>query len=65
MLDVWQGCQQYYYRCISRKAQFTVSLAAPSKVSKLIIDPCPDNFFGPESIVCFLRLLHIFMLTSD
>ena len=34
MLDVWQGCQQYYYRCISRKAQFTTSLASPSKVSQ-------------------------------
>ena len=34
VLDVWQGCQQYYYRCISRKAQFTASLASPSKVSQ-------------------------------
>ena len=33
LLDAWQGCQQYYYRCISRKAQLTSALASPSKVN--------------------------------
>ena len=33
MLAVWQGCQEYYYKCISRKAQFTVAMSAPSKVT--------------------------------
>lgn len=32
VLNVWQGCQQYYYKCITRKAQLAVALVSPSKV---------------------------------
>ena len=35
--DTWKGCQQYYYRCISRKAKLASALMSPSKVSIICI----------------------------
>ncbi|KAK3603576.1 hypothetical protein CHS0354_028005 [Potamilus streckersoni] len=31
LVRVWSGCQQYYYRCITRKAKFTTSLQTPAQ----------------------------------
>ncbi|WAR08077.1 MDN1-like protein [Mya arenaria] len=29
--NVWSGCQEYFYRCVSRRSQFLTALASPSK----------------------------------
>ena len=64
-VEAWQGCQQYYYRCVARNALFKSAMEAPSKELGLAnIDRC-RGFIGHLTQVTCAQQAGVAQVTTD